>query len=55
MAGLKLSVEQCAFLKHSVECLGCVIYKEGIHISVEKVKVIEKALVPNSVTQLKAF
>ena len=54
-AGLKLNKAKCIFMVSSVEYLGHVIDQNGLHPTQEKVKAIEEARSPTSVTELRAF
>ena len=54
-ADLKLNRAKCVFIAPSVEYLGHVIDKNGLHPTQEKVKAIEEAHFPTSVTELRAF
>ena len=54
-AGVTLKRSKCAFLTPSVEYLGHVIDKEGLHPSQEKVRAIQEALEPTNVSELKSF
>ena len=54
-AGLKLNRAKCIFMAPSVEYLGHVIDKNGLHPTREKVKAIEEARSPTSVTELRVF
>ena len=54
-AGLRVKLRKCEFLKSSVEYLGHRIDASGLHPLQDKVKAIQKAPVPTSVTELKAY
>ena len=54
-AGVTLKKSKCVFLSQSVEYLGHVIDKDGLHPSQEKVRAIQQALEPRNVTELKSF
>ncbi|GBP89666.1 Uncharacterized protein K02A2.6 [Eumeta japonica] len=54
-AGLTLQKEKCVFFQKSIEYLGFVIDKDGLHTSPEKVKAIKEAEPPKNVSQLKSF
>ena len=54
-AGLKLNRAKCIFMAPSVEYLGHVIDKNGLHPTREKVRAIEEAHSPTSVMELRAF
>ncbi len=54
-AGLRLRKEKCSFLVESVTYLGYTLDKEGIHPTPEKVRAINEAPKPDTVTQLKSF
>ena len=53
--GVVLKLKKCAFLKDSVEYLGHVIDKNGIHTSNEKVLAVKAMPVPKNVSQLRSF
>ncbi|GBP15249.1 Uncharacterized protein K02A2.6 [Eumeta japonica] len=54
-AGLTLQKEKCVFFQKSIEYLGFVIDKDGLHTSPGKVKAIKEAEPPKNVSQLKSF
>lgn len=54
-AGLKLKKSKCLLMAPSVTCLGHKIDKDGIHPLTEKVRAVQKAPEPKSVTELKAY
>jgi hypothetical protein len=54
-AGLSLKQSKCKFGLTSIEYLGHIIDKDGIHPSPSKVEAIKDAPTPKNVTELKAF
>lgn len=54
-AGLRLHRSKCVFLKKEVEYLGHVVNAEGLHPVQSKVRAIEEAPSPTTVTELKAY
>ena len=54
-AGLRLRRDKCAFLERSVVYLGYRIDEEGLHPVHDKVKAVQQAPAPKSVSQLKAY
>ncbi|CAM4597728.1 unnamed protein product [Leuciscus chuanchicus] len=54
-AGLRLHRSKCAFLQSEVEYLGHVVNAEGLHPVQSKVRAIEEAPSPTTVTELKAY
>ena len=54
-AGLTLKKSKCIFTATSVEYLGHVIDKNGLHPSPSKVQAIKQAPQPTNVTELKSF
>lgn len=54
-AGLRLHRNKCVFLQEQVEYLGHRINAEGLHPVQSKVRAIEEAPPPTTVTELKAF
>ena len=54
-AGLRLKREKCEFFKSSVEYLGFIIDKNGLHKSNQKIKAILDAQCPKNVSELKSF
>ena len=54
-AGLKLKKQKCRFMQVSVEYLGCVIDKEGIHPMSRKVEAICEVPAPSNVPELRSF
>ena len=55
MAGLRLNKPNCFFLQPSIEYLGHVIGKDGLHPTEEKVRAIKEALKPQNVSELRSF
>ena len=55
VAGLRLNQAKCAFLKPSIEYLGHVIDKEGLHPTSEKIRAIREAPTPRNVEELRSF
>ena len=53
--GIRVKANKCAFEQDSVEHLGHVIDKRGLHTSDKKVKAIQKAPAPKNPKQLKSF
>ena len=53
-AGLRLKRSKCVFMSSSVEYLGYIIDKDGLHPSQQKVKAVKNAPRPNNTTKLKA-
>lgn len=53
--GLKVKKEKCAFFQDSVQYLGHVIDKFGLHTSQDRIKAIKKIPTPTNVTELKSF
>lgn len=53
--GLKVKKEKCEFFKQSINYLGYVISKEGVHTCPDKVKAIRDTPAPCNVTELRAF
>ena len=53
--GLKLKRQKCKFMQPSVEYLGYLIDKEGIHSMAWKVEAICGAPVPSNITELRSF
>ena len=53
--GIRAKVQKCAFNKDSVEYLGHVIDKTGLHTSTKKVKAVQEAPLPKNRKQLKSF
>ena len=53
--GIRVKANKCAFEQDSVEYLGHVIDKRGLHTSDKKVKAIQKAPAPKNPKQLKSF
>ncbi|XP_061892242.1 uncharacterized protein K02A2.6-like [Entelurus aequoreus] len=53
--GLRVQKEKCEFFKSSLEYLGHVIDKKGLHKSPEKLKAIAEAPAPINVSQLRSF
>lgn len=54
-AGLRLHRRKCAFLQDEVEYLGHKVDAEGLHPVESKVRAIEEAPPPTTVTELKAY
>ena len=54
-AGLRLNQDKCFFLRPSLEYLGHIIDKDGIHPTAEKTRAIKEAPQPKDVTQLRSF
>lgn len=54
-AGLTLRQSKCVFGASSIEYLGHVINADGLQPSVEKVRAIQNAPEPRSITELKSF
>ena len=55
IAGLKLKKQKYKFMQPSVEYLGYLIDKEGIHPMAWKVEAICDAAVPSNITELCSF
>ena len=53
--GIRVNVEKCVFNKDSVEYLGHVIDKMGLHTSTKKVKAIKEAPPPKNRKQLRGY
>ena len=53
--GLRLSKEKCSFSQSSVQYLGHVIDKNGLHPLADKIKAISAAPPPKNVTEVKSF
>ena len=51
-AGLRLNRDKCFFLRSSIEYLGHVIDKDGIHPTQEKVQAIKNTPQPTNIAQL---
>ena len=54
-AGVTLKRSECVFLTSSVEYLGHVIDRDGLHPLREKVRAIQEAPEPTNVSELKSF
>lgn len=54
-AGLRLNKSKCVFMAASIEYLGHVIDKDGLHPNLKKVEGIRKARAPTCVTELRSF
>ena len=54
-AGVRLKKSKCLLMSPEVEYLGHKISSEGLHPTPEKVKAIQEAPKPQSVTELKSF
>lgn len=52
---VKVNKKKCKFYQTSVEFLGHVLDKEGVHPTKEKIKCIENAPIPKSVSELKSY
>ena len=55
LAGVTLKESKCIFLTPSVEYLGHVIDKEGLHPSPDKIRAIRNAPAPKNLSELKSF
>ena len=55
LAGVTLKQSKCIFLTPSVEYLGHVINKEGLHPSPVKIRAIQNAPAPKNLSELKSF
>ena len=53
--GIRVKANKCALDQDSVEYLGHVIDKRGLHTSDKKVKAVQKAPMPKNSQQLKSF
>ena len=53
--GLKLRYEKCDFFKNKVTYVGHLLSEEGISINEEKIKIVKKWKVPETVKELKSF
>ena len=53
--GLRLKLKKCKFFEKSVEYLGQIVSKEGIHPSQKKIEAILKVDPPEDQTQLRSF
>ena len=53
--GLRLKREKCFFMRPSVEYLGYLVDKDGLHALSTKVEAITKALTPKNVAELRTF
>ena len=53
--GLRITIDKCKFLQDSVEYLGHVIDKNGLHKSAAKVEALLTAPAPCDTTQLRSF
>ena len=53
--GLRLRKEKCSFLQESVEYIGHVISRQGIHPSPKKIGAIQKIAEPTNIIELKSF
>ena len=53
--GLRLCKEKCTFFQESIEYLGHIISRQGLHPSKKKVEAIQKIAEPTNVTELKSF
>ncbi|XP_008184923.1 uncharacterized protein K02A2.6-like [Acyrthosiphon pisum] len=54
-SGLKVKVEKCKFLKNSIEYLGHILDKNGIHTTEKHIEAIKNVSVPISLSELKSF
>ena len=54
-AGLTLKRSKCVFMTHSVEYLGHVIDKDGLHPSETKIRAIKEAPEPKNLSELQSF
>ncbi|XP_045449691.1 uncharacterized protein K02A2.6-like [Melitaea cinxia] len=54
-SGLKVKKEKCSFFVESLDYLGHVISKEGVHTSKDKVEAIVRTPIPRNVSELRAF
>ena len=54
-AGLRLNKPKCFFLQPSIEYLGYIIDKDGLHPTEEKVRAIKEAPKPRNVSELRSF
>ncbi|XP_044744348.1 uncharacterized protein K02A2.6-like [Coccinella septempunctata] len=54
-SGLKVSRPKCKFFQDSIEYLGYIIDKEGLHTSESKTVAIKNAEAPTNVSELKSF
>ena len=53
--GIRLKKDKCKFMEASVEYLGHIIDKNGLHTSYQKIEAIQKAPTPKNTQQLKSF
>ena len=53
--GLRLRIKNCSFMQSSVELLGCIVYKYGVHVYEEKIPKIKKASPPTTRKELRSF
>ena len=53
--GLRLKLRKCEFFKDSVEYLGQIVSKEGIHPSKKKIEAILNVQPPSDVSELRSF
>ena len=53
--GIKLKKDKCKFFQNSVEYLGHVIDKNGLHVTESKTEALRNAPTPTDVSQLKSF
>ena len=53
--GLRIKLSKCKFFQESVEYLGNVVSKEGIHTSERKIKAITSVPPPTDVSKLRSF
>lgn len=54
-SGLKLNLPKCKFFKSSIQFLGHVVDKDGIHTTTDKVKAVENFPVPTTTAQVSSF
>ena len=55
VAGLRLNKSKCFFLQPSIEYLGHIIDKDGLHPTEEKVRAIKEAPKPRNISELRLF
>ena len=54
-AGLRLNRSKCSFMMSKIEYLGHVIDEHGIHPTEDRVKAIQEAPRPKSISELRSF
>lgn len=54
-AGLRLRKGKCIFMANSVQYLGHIIYREGLHPISDKIEAVQKAPAPKNVSELKSY